>query len=510
MPVVQQGTINTAALIVPNLYVQIVPPRIALISGVATNILGVVGTAKWGPINAATVIGDWASYERQFGTLQARKYDMGSQVAAAVLQGANNMACVRVTDGTDTAASVTVQTNCITFTSKYTGSGANGDKVTVGPGSKAGTIKVTVARPGMVPEAFDNIGAGLTGADLWAAIANAINNGQQGQRGSSDLIIATAGAGTTAPATATYTLAGGDDGASTITAATLVGQDSSPRRGMYALRGTGAGVVVLADVDDSTTWTTLGAYGYSEGSYMVVTGPSGDTISAAISRKATAGIDDYPVKVMHGDWIYYNDPVNGLRLLSPQGFAAGRLVNLSPQEGSLNKPIYGIVGTQQTLKGLVYSDAELAQLGNAGIDVITNPSPGGSYFSARFGHNSSSNPAINGDNYTRMTNFIAYSIAKSLGRFVGQLQTPEKRKQAAAALSSFFDNLWQQGMIGTADGSVPYRVVLDDSNNTPTRVALGYMQADVQVTYLSVIEKFIVNLEGGQGVQIQRVSTTAA
>jgi len=32
------------------------------------------------------------------------------------------------------------------------------------------------------------------------------------------------------------------------------------------------------------------------------------------------------------------------------------------------------------------------------------------------------------------------------------------------------------------------------------------MQADVQVTYLSVIEKFLVNIEGGQSVQINRVS----
>lgn len=29
MPIVQQGSINTTALIVPDLYVQIVPPRIS-------------------------------------------------------------------------------------------------------------------------------------------------------------------------------------------------------------------------------------------------------------------------------------------------------------------------------------------------------------------------------------------------------------------------------------------------------------------------------------------------
>ena len=34
----------------------------------------------------------------------ARKYDMGTQVATAVQQGAQNFRCVRVTDNTDTAA----------------------------------------------------------------------------------------------------------------------------------------------------------------------------------------------------------------------------------------------------------------------------------------------------------------------------------------------------------------------------------------------------------------------
>jgi hypothetical protein len=43
-----------------------------------------------------------------------------------------------------------------------------------------------------------------------------------------------------------------------------------------------------------------------------------------------------------------------------------------------------------------------------------------------------------------------------------------------------------------------------------SRVALGYMQADVKVIYLSVIEKFLINVEGGQSVQINRQSTQLA
>jgi hypothetical protein len=35
-------------------------------------------------------------------------------------------------------------------------------------------------------------------------------------------------------------------------------------------------------------------------------------------------------------------------------------------------------------------------------------------------------------------------------------------------------------------------------------VSLGYVQADVQIQYQSINEKFIVNLEGGQSVQVNK------
>ncbi|MEB2620506.1 hypothetical protein, partial [Kocuria rosea] len=220
--------------------------------------------------------------------------------------------------------------------------------------------------------------------------------------GPSQIIVASAGVGVTAPSAATYTLAGGTDGTTTITGSVLLGQDTVPRKGMYALRNTGASVAMLADCDDSTTWSTQITYGLSEGTYMVMTGPSGDTIANAISAKSTAGVDSYAAKLLFGDWCYWLDTYNQiLRLVSPQSFVAGLLANLSPQNSSLNKQIQGIVGTQKSYANQQYSSAELQQLGIAGIDLITNPVPGGSYFGARFGHNSSSNPVTNGDNYTR-------------------------------------------------------------------------------------------------------------
>lgn len=319
---------------------------------------------------------------------------------------------------------------------------------------------------------------------------------------------AAAGAGVTAPAAATTTLTGGTDGATTITGTVLLGQDTVPRKGVYALRSTGASVAMLADCDDSTSWATQIAFGLSEGIYMIGTGPAGDTIANAVTVKSTAGIDSYAFKLLFGDWVYWLDTVNGAtRLVSPQAFVAGLLSNLSPQNSSLNKQIYGVVGTQKSNANQQYSSAELQTLIQAGIDLIANPVPGGSYFGCRSGHNTSSNSLTYGDNYTRMTNYIASTINAGMGKYVGQLQSTTVRAQAAATLSNFLSSMEQQGMIGAVNGGPAFSVQIDAANNPMNRVALGYMQADVKVIYLSVIEKFIVNVEGSQATVI-RTSTS--
>ena len=97
MTIFTLGSTNTAALSVPGAYVAIVPPQITYINGVPTGVLGVVGSAAWGPVGAPTTVGTYGEYVANFGTLQARRYDMGTAVAVAVQQGCNNMVCVRVT-----------------------------------------------------------------------------------------------------------------------------------------------------------------------------------------------------------------------------------------------------------------------------------------------------------------------------------------------------------------------------------------------------------------------------
>lgn len=502
MPVFDQGDINVAALSVPDLYVQIVPPKITLVQGVDTSLYGLVGTASWGPVNAPTTVGDQTQAAYLFGTRVAQPHDLGTAYLCANYQGAYNSKFVRVTDGTDTAATIIAQTS-ITLTAKYTGSTGNSIKVTVGNGSKNGSFKVTAQLPGFQPEVWDNITG--SGSAFWMAVASAINSGVTGFSGASDLIVATA-TGAVAPIAATYTLAGGVDGSSGVTDTMILGTTGVSRTGMYALEGSDVRNFALVDVTTTSTWAAQTAFAKQIGAEAFIVGASGEALATTITNKGAAGVDTWHLTMLAGDWCYINDG-SQVRLVSPQGFAIGRRAALSPEHSVLNKPIYGVVATQRTMAKRPYTVAELSDANRNGIEIITNPIPAGKMFGCRNGVNTSSDPTVNGDNYGSMTNFLAYSINASFGKYVGKLQTPTVRIEAKTSLESWLQDLADLGMIGAPDGSKPYQVILGNSNNSRTRAALGYMQADVKVVYQNVIRYFLINLEGGQGVQINNGKT---
>lgn len=509
MPIFPQGALNTTALSTPDLYIQIVPPGVQLLNGVPTNVGAAVGTAAWGPVGVAVAVSDPGSFQRAFGPYVARKFDLGTFIARAAQEGgAGIYKAVRVTDGTDVAATATVQTNCLTLTSRYTGSGGNATRFAITTGTAPNTYRIVLALPFYGTEAFDNIGG--TGAAFWANVASAINNGTGFASAPSKIAIATAGAGTTAPVLGTTTFTGGTDGATGVTVTTLVGSDVTPRKGMYAMRSQGISVAALCDCDDSQTYAAQVAFGLSEGIYMLGVGPSGDTVDNFATTLNTLGIDSYTFKALLGDYERWLDPVLGLtRYISPQAAALGKLVNLAPQYSVLNKPLAGTTGTQRAATGTNYSSAELQGMATGRMDAITNPIPAGNVFGFRFGRNSSSNPVIHGDNYTRMTNYIASTLAAGMGKFVGALQSrrPDDttRAKARTTLNAFL------GALANPPAGEPmiddFLVTLDRSNNPDNQIALGYMTATVKVVYLSVVEFFVVNLEGGQSVSVQRLAS---
>ncbi len=514
--IVPSGTLNTAALVVPDLYVQIVPPQNYLINGQPTNRIGIVGSASWGPVNQPMIVGDMPDYAMTFGAPVARKHDMGTHVATAIQQGASDFRCVRVTDGTDSAATSTGVSGAITFAALYTGSEGNNLTVQLVAGAQANTWNAIVGVPGSVqPELYAGISG--TGNAFWVNLANAINSGVGVLRPKSGLIVATAASGTTAPTAATFTFSGGTDGATSLTSVQIVGSNATPLTGIYALQNLGCGILVVSDMDDSTQWTTIDGFALLNEMYAIQTGPSGDTISNATTTIQTAGLNSYSSKMLFGDWCLWTDQFNQVqRYVSPQGFAAGRLANLSPEQSGLNKPIFGVAGTQKSASTVAtYSQAQLSALISAGIDVITNPGAGNVVmWTLRSGHNTSSNQAVQGDNYTRLTNFIALSLNAGMGLYCGQVINQSLCNNVSATFNSFLLGLTGQGILGTDldDGGLPFSVICGlgtGTNNPPSRTKLNYFQTDVQIQYQPINEKFIVNMQGGQTVTVTRQTTAA-
>src|SRR6266404_3606743 len=315
---------------------------------------------------------------------------------------------------------------------------------------------------------------------FWVNLANVINSGSF-FHGPSFYVVATAGTAQIPPILSSpLTLSGGTDGATGVTDATLIGQDVVPRKGMYALRTSNVDCFTLCDLSTVAYYAAIGSFALSETCFAIFGSPSGDTIQNAIATRKNAGVDTPWFKYILGDWPSWADSFNGQpqRLINPSAFGLGIYGNLSPQQSALNKPLQGINSTQRNTAGQSYSDTELSQINEGGIDVILAPlsSPGGFYYSFATGRNASSNTAARGDEYTRMTNFlIRTSQSKAAGSFIGQLQSIQPNDQTRRNAKDLFDGLSAQlaspqvglGINGQGMIDRPWLVQCDLLNNPP-------------------------------------------
>ncbi|MFM0630771.1 phage tail protein [Paraburkholderia xenovorans] len=513
MPMIfQQGQLNVAAQSAPGVLTQIVAPP-SVIAGATTNGYGLVGVASWGPVNSPVLIGSPQAASLQIGPVKVRKYDVATALAIANLLGQYNNWCVRVTDGTDSAASVPLKdTTAVTpvtgatLTGFYSGTLGNNISATIAAGTKPSTFKLTLAMAGFSPEVYDNLAG--TGATFWAALVSAVNNGQSSVRGPSQICVATIGTATLSPALATYTLTGGTDGTSGVTDTSLIGSNNTtPVTGMYALQSTAIQTLVLIDHTQSTDWSTIAAFCASYGIFGAGQGSAGQSIATVGAALNTAGVDTPWFKCLVGDWVYWNDTVNKQqRLVSPTLVWGPMRANRAPNDSTLNKQILGIIGTQRSQQNLPYSTPELQAACAARLDFIANPSAGGNYFSFQTDRNTSSDASTNSEAYTTMTNFLAATLGgTTFGYVVGDPQTPTMRADVKDAMGAFLTTTWQtDGFIGDVNNpqAVPYKVTLDKSNNPNNNVALGVMAALVQVTYLSIVRVFLISLQGGSTVSV--------
>ena len=536
--ILSSSSFNSASLSAPDTYIVNSPPP-PLPSGVQTNVGAVIGTGSWGPLNVPVLMSSQAQGSQAFGLLSSASVKGGPSGGADPhdlcwaltnafnqSQGANapiGIWGVRVSDATDAAASIILDditsptpVSGGTLTALYTGTMGNSIKVAIAAGGAANTATVTLMGfANGYTEVFPNLPT-ATGA-FWAALSAALVNGISGVRGPSQLARFTIATSTAAPALGVFTLMGGLDGRSAVTTAELTGSDISfPYTGAYALQGLtpAPSEFWIAGLTDNTVYAGMQAFADSIGAQFSFAFPTGTSSSTAVTDLQGYGVADYEVNAFK-DWLYIFDPVNNVvRLTDPIAVGVGRLLTLSPEESPLNKPVYGVIGTERfnpsTGVNQPYSDIEVGQLNSAGIMFITNPCPGGAYFGFRTGVNTAmqTNQTEGPVEFARMTNFESYTIAKMSGPFVGQLQSQNSGDKFRAAVRTTFNSEFQQQMEqGMIDG---YNVQCDLGNNSAASIAAHICYVYVTLTYLSSVWYFVAQLTGGTTVVTSGSTLTSA
>lgn len=119
MPIIVDPTqFNPSALTVPSVYLVVEPPQ-ASITGAPASVFGKVGTASWGQVNQALIVGSLQEQNINFGGMSAASltdvHDLATSVWATFQQASSPQGLtvqgVRVTDGTDVAASLALVDN---------------------------------------------------------------------------------------------------------------------------------------------------------------------------------------------------------------------------------------------------------------------------------------------------------------------------------------------------------------------------------------------------------------
>jgi hypothetical protein len=333
-------------------------------------------------------------------------------------------------------------------------------------------------------------------------------------------VVAAAGASATAPTLGVASqLAGGTDGASGVTDADLIGVDSSPRSGMYALRNSGVDMFALCDLSDDTLWPAIDAFALSENATGAVASASGTTAADTAAMRVSVGVDTFSLWILSGDWPTFYDAQNQIsRLVNPTACAVGFAGNASPEQSPLNKRLPGVIATEMSQEGSTYSDGDISDINTGGIDVIIGPptTVGGDYFTFASGRNAWSNTAGNGVEYSRVTKFLARSLDTfAAGKIVGMLQSSRPddptRTRAKNLVDGFLARLQDPNSGSSGQGIIDsFQTVCDLTNNSLDEQAAGYLFLAAQVRYLNAVRYFVIRLAGGGNVEITSSSTAPA
>lgn len=508
-------------------FIDIIPSSPLQAVGPQTGLIAIVGTATDGVPNQPTVFLDQPSLFAEFGMGTTLPYSLVREALTAMCYpiAPPTFIGVRVTDGTDTAATIVLKdtqespATVITLTRKNTGSRANGATayfvLVSGTTSENPVYRLIITYPNQPAEVYNNLvayaggGGAYSAAVLQANALAAINVGSL-TSAPSPRWTATAGSSVNAPSTAVAQASGGTDGASGVGTAQLLGTSAySGSTGMYALTGLVTGAqVILAALTDPTAGPTIAEFCEDQQCLGWLAFPSLTPTETAIGTRATNDLAS-PYLLLASDWLYVNDTISGQTLLvSPMGALAAIVASVQAYQYPGNQPTPGVTGILRT-----------DRITN-GMNSVTGPEAGErqqngilylSYMPQQLRGPKLGLPhGMTSDGVTRICDtrmlcVIADELQSILGAIVGQaMNTKPGPNLGQPALGNAQDaaDAYLNGLAEGSPAQISDYEFLFGSNNTQGTVQKGYLLPAILVTTLAAAQFIVTALQVGSSVQI--------
>ena len=494
MPIITNlQSINSAA---PDVFLLEVTPNPTVVAQ-GNGVVGTVGQSTYGPVNQSTEVFSVADFLKKFGEYSSTSGLDGVWTVYNILRrGAPKVKFVRVCTGATASLSLTGSTTgdaTVTLTALYPGTGGNLISGVVTGSQIAGYFDVVISRGNQTREyKLSN----LTSTDAAAYLVDRIN--QDPMR----LCVAAIGTGTATGLAnrALVAFSGGTDGAMTGTGRTAAYVGSTTTTGVTGNRVLDADdevnhvVSCLVDTTmngDIVSMCQPSPYISPRSGYIGFTaGANTDTVKGIMT-----GINTDFVKTYYNGLTIYNPFSKAYEYVPPQILAAGANASVAVQKSLTRLQIIDNIISGE----YVLSNAQVGDLLQYRINCITLLPNYGWVF--RSDVTASANNKLAQGTRRQIVNYLSRALVSGLQFLVGKNHTEDLRATAKSTVESFLADCARNSdpnvgpILASSNGSRPYVVICDSSNNPPETVAQNKLFIDVIVSIPATADKIVIRLD---------------
>lgn len=352
----------------PGVYVTEVPSGNRTISGVATSVTALVGTALRGPVDLPVPIGNFSEFERTFGGL-VRDSGLGYAVRDFYLNGGGRAIVVRVAH--DDAGAATIDLGGALTLEAY-GAGSWGDAITASvehpadpdatdiaesQGVEADDLFTLTVALGDEVEVFRNV----TVVDGPARLTNLVQSSR---------LVRVSGAPTGRPAEGDYTVTlAGDDGG-----AVDADDYTAPGRGINALDTVDLFNLLVIPPPTPTgnlpsaVWPLAATYAWQRRAFLIIDPEAGTDVAPFATWAAALGLtaDGARNAAVYYPRVRHADPLRGGQVdtFAPSGAVAGVYARTDGARGVWKAP----AGLEAALGGVVELEKALTNDQNGALN----------------------------------------------------------------------------------------------------------------------------------------------